>query len=109
MLKAKCGRASKILWDPQTRAGAAHLVGQALCARCRLCKDQGQGTLPAGVQLGKEQLLPKDTRPTFQDKEQKPLGKGHIGQGLLLLGDRKTREDALHALGRAGRPPSPAT
>lgn len=68
------------------------------------CAQTGDGgTLPAGLQL-----LQEDTRPTLQDKERKPLGKRHTGQGSLLLGDRKARADALHTLGRrVGRPPTP--
>lgn len=78
------------------------------CGIHRRARSLGQAPFPAGLQLGREQLLQKDARPAFQDKERKPLGEGHAGQASLLLGDRKTREDALCALGRARRalPPS---
>lgn len=82
----------------QPTQGAEH------CVRVAGCAQTGDGgTLPAGLQL-----LQEDTRPTLQDKERKPLGKRHTGQGSLLLGDRKARADALHTLGRrVGRPPPP--
>lgn len=103
MLKAKCGRASKALWDPQTRAGAAHSGGGALCACCRLCTDRRRGNTSCGAAAaagGQETHPPRyGTEATGQETHR---------SRLVAAGRQESKSRCPAHLGEEGRtPPHP--